>query len=180
MTRQTLFAVLPTVLLGAGLAFAQPADLAVAQTADLTCVKLDVKSGLQTNPYTTKIFYATKTVDLTIMAYFKQKPSRDHVLELKITTPDGFLYRSMSFPIAASTRQTGQRRVPGYPDPLPEQQMFSERGLAGVNQYRIEVPFPVAGTDIVSSGLYGKWKLDAILDGARTPCTQAFTFTLKP
>ena len=39
------------------------------------------------------------------------------------------------------------------------------------------VAFPVAGTSIVHSGLYGKWRLEAALDGAeRRICGPAHFF----
>ena len=185
MKRQSLFAVVAASLLGAALAIAQDASLA-AQSTDLACTKLDVRSAQEAKAFS-RTFSATKSVDLTIMAYFQKKPTRDHVLELRLTTPDGFLYRSMSLPIAASNRQASQRRIAGYPNPVREVEAIAEPvaaasagAMAISTQTKVEVPFPVAGTDIVSSGLYGKWKVDALLDGARTPCTQALTFTLKP
>jgi hypothetical protein len=39
---------------------------------------------------------------------------------------------------------------------------------------------PVGGTDIVSSGLYGRWRVEAYLDGAEQRCAQAAWFTLNP
>jgi hypothetical protein len=40
--------------------------------------------------------------------------------------------------------------------------------------------FPVAGTDIVSSGLYGRWRVEAYLDGAEQQCALPAWFTLNP
>ena len=185
MKHTRLVAAVSALLLGTGLAFAQQADLA-PKSADLACTKLDVGSAQEPRALA-KTFSATKTVDLAIMAYFAKKPSHDHVIEFKLTNPDGFLYRSMSFPIAASTHKASQRAIAGYPNPVREVEAIAvPASAAGVGtmavsgQTKVEVPFPVAGTDIVTSGLYGKWKVEAFLDGASTPCTQPLSFTLKP
>jgi hypothetical protein len=112
-------------------------------------------------------------------------------LELRFTSPDGNLYRSLARPIAAVGRAPGSRTLPDYPDPVPELEPIAEpvadasaetttEVMTVGSQAKVEVPFPVAGTDIVSSGLYGAWKVEAFLDNAAKPCLKAATFTLKP
>jgi hypothetical protein len=69
--------------------------------------------------------------------------------------------------------------VPGYPRPVAEKALARvTRGTATYSA--VSIPFPVGGTDIVSSGLYGSWKVQAHVDGADSPCAPAVTFTLRP
>jgi hypothetical protein len=37
----------------------------------------------------------------------------------------------------------------------------------------------VGGTDIVSAGLYGTWKVEPYLDDAAAPCAEALSFALR-
>ena len=171
MTHHRPLLALSTLLLGAGAALAQPADL--------TCMALDVVAAGQPSA-ARKSFSATRTIDLTVVATFKELPSREHLLELVFTSPDGFLYQSMAFPIAPAGRVAGHRRIPDYPNPVSELRVATETGADGLARNMVTVPFPVAGTTIVSSGLYGRWTVEARLDGARTPCTRGLTFTLTP
>jgi len=192
MTRQRLSAGLSTLLLAATWAGAAPSKA-------LTCVMLSVTSAQERFASAKKGFSATKTLDLTVALTLSPKPDRDHVLELRFTSPDGNLYRSLARPIAAVGRAPGSRILQGYPDPVPELEPIVEpateasaeatteaaaetttEAMAVGSQAKVEVPFPVAGTDIVSSGLYGAWKVEAFLDGAAKPCLKATTFTLKP
>ena len=71
------------------------------------------------------------------------------------------------------------RSVEGYPRPL------AQKALTQVSRGRslfaaASTTLPVGGTDIVSSGLYGRWRVEAYLDGAEQRCAPAGFFVLSP
>jgi hypothetical protein len=70
------------------------------------------------------------------------------------------------------------RRIEGYPQPLPEQELQATR-VAGARRYRVTSRLPVAGTSIMTSSLYGKWKVVPHLDGDLRPCGAASSFSIK-
>lgn len=144
-----------------------------------SCSKLLVSSANENRGRAATLFSATKTVDLTLTALFQPKLSGDHLLELRLFTPDGNLYRSMTVPITSTARTPGGRSVAGHPRPVVEKVLSKYRDATG-NFLQASVPFPVAGTDIVSSSLYGQWRIDAYLDNAPAPCVRAATFTINP
>jgi hypothetical protein len=161
-------------------AFALAASLALAPAAwaagDVTCVTVETAS-LPASHGAAGHFSARAILDLTFTVLFRPDTSGDHLLELDVFTPDGHLYRSLAVPITASNRSAGSRRVPGYPRPLQEQKLA--RVTRGNSPFlAVDVPFPVAGTDIVAAGLYGTWRLEARLDGRRNPCANAVSFSL--
>jgi hypothetical protein len=145
-----------------------------------TCVSVEISSGTSAAAATAKPrFSVSKTLDLTFTVLFPVSTSGQHVIELRVFTPDGQLYRSMAIPIVDGTRAATSRTVPGYPRPVAEKALA--RVTRGTTAYSAAaIPFPVGGTDIVSSGLYGQWKAQAHVDGADSPCVSAVAFTLNP
>jgi hypothetical protein len=124
-------------------------------------------------------FAVTSIVDLTFTVLFPSRTAGAHLVELRVFTPDAQLYRSLSFPVADSRQASLTRSVAGYPRPLPQQPLV--RGARGRSLLlAASTAFPVAGTDIVSSGLYGRWRVEAYLDGAEQRCAPAAWFTLYP
>ncbi len=97
-------------------------------------------------------FRATRVVDLELEARLLHHPKRDHSLQLRLYTPDGFLYQVLD------TRAV--------------------RGRAGFSRY--EARLPVAGTSIMTSGLYGRWRVVPHADGAREPCGIGRSFVIRP
>ena len=123
-----------------------------------------------------KGFSATKVIDLTITASLDSAVGGDHVLSFDVFAPDGSLYRTFDVPFS-TTRQSPQLQgVEGCPRPLPEAVATSAAAAPG--QRSVSVALPVAGTDIVSSSLYGSWRARARLDGAPTPCSSGGDFLL--
>lgn len=161
------------VLAVAGLA--SPAPLWAGR--DISCVKLEVSSAAESHGVAADRFSARATVDLTLTVLFRPDAAGDHLLEIDLFTPDGQLYRSLEVPITAADRSAGWRKVAGYPRPMKERKL--QRVLRGNSAFlAVSVAFPVGGTDIVANGLYGRWKVDARLDGLRSPCLKAATFTM--
>lgn len=152
-------------LLTTGAAFAAPKPSCV--TVEVST--LSSKAGIP----------VSKTIDLTFTVLFPAKTPGDHVVELRVFTPDGQLYRAMPVPFTDGTRAATVRKLPGYPRPVAEKVLTST--LRGKVEYSaVAVPFPVAGTDIVSAGIYGRWAVQAHVDGEESPCAAATPFVLIP
>jgi len=160
-----------TVAIGASLAFAAPPEFA--------CTQLSVSSAAEPRTNAVKGFSATKTLDLTLSLTFNDNPSTDHVAELKIFTPDGALYRSITLPIPAASKEAVERVLPDYPRPIKERHLINISTQAA-KAFKLDFTLPVAGTDIVANGLYGSWSAQPFLDGKPKPCTKTLTFKLKP
>lgn len=170
------------------------AGAATAQSAARSCSKVEVSSGQTATqgqaPFTVQgprptfvggspRFSVTKILDLTFTVLFPTKTDGEHLVELRVFTPDSHLYRSLAIPVAGRGRALGARSVDGYARPLPQQALSRVARGRGFFE-AASTTFPVAGTDIVSSGLYGRWRVEAYLDGAEQRCTPAAWFTLNP
>ncbi len=134
-----------------------------------TCLSILVSSQEETHGHPGARFSATKTTDLTFQVMLAHSLTGEHVLELRTTTPHGYLYRSISVPVVVGGSGADSRRVPGYPHPIrvvpPIEFSYQNAGVL-----RVDVPFPVGGTDIVSGSLYGRWQVQGFLDGSQQPC----------
>ncbi len=173
----------------AGAAHAQ----AQAEAPARSCVRVEVSSdqaparavGSPDRPVTNGVvvassprFSATKILDLTFTVLFPPNLEGEHLVELRVFTPDGQLYRSVPMPVARGPAGP-VRAVEGYPHPVaqkPLTQVSRGRGTFAA----ASTTLPVGGTDIVSSGLYGRWRVEAFLDGAEQRCAPAGFFVLSP
>lgn len=127
----------------------------------------------------TQAFSATKILDLQLAALLRTRLQGDHTLEMKVYTPRGHLYQVLTVPFSAAAVSAARTRlVEGYPEPLREQPMTAVRH-EGVRRYSVSTRLPVAGTAIMTSSLYGRWRVDAHLDGSLAACASK-TFTLQP
>jgi hypothetical protein len=159
---------------------------ALAQAPVRSCVRVEVSSGSTATPTPVSTlvtvsprFSVTKVLDLTFTVLFPVAIDGDHLVDLRVFTPDGQLYRSLAVPVAKRGGPNLTRSVAGYPRPLPQQTLT--RAARGKDLFAAaSATFPVAGTDIVSSGLYGGWRVEAYLDGAEQRCAPAAPFTLNP
>jgi hypothetical protein len=105
-------------------------------------------------------FSAREILDLEFQVVVPAAAS-SAALELKVFTPNGHLYQALSVaPTGSSPSSSAGRRKPRY--------------------RTLTAPFPVAGTTIVNSSLYGTWRVEAYLDGQRSPCAKPRAFVLKP
>ncbi|MEM7350943.1 MAG: S8 family serine peptidase [Acidobacteriota bacterium] len=136
-------------------------------------------SAWQGGEPTASTFTATNILDLDFQIHFTQALEGDHLLRLRLSTPKGHLFQEVTLPIATDPGRRGaSRRVPGFPRPLP---IRTTESLGGIDtEQLITVPWPVAGTPIVSSSLYGEWTVAAFLDDSNLPCSSPTTFRLAP
>jgi hypothetical protein len=73
------------------------------------------------------------------------------MLRLRVYAPSGFLYQVLAVPVAA-----------------------------GRGHRRIEARLPVAGTSIMASGLYGRWRVVPQVDDSSEPCGPGRPFVIQP
>ena len=124
-------------------------------------------------------FSASRSADLIFHVLFDRSLEEEHVVTLKIFTPHGHLYRRLDVPLAPAKGEgpVGARTLPGYPYPVPVQKPHTV--TVGEQSYQaVDVSFPVAGSAIVTSSLYGRWKVELFLDGAAQPCGEPTVFDL--
>jgi len=96
-------------------------------------------------------FRATRIVDLELEARLHWRSKSERRLQLHVYTPGGFLYQVLELPLDRASR----KRV-----------------------YKARLP--VAGTSIMTSGLYGRWKVVPYADDAREPCGKGRSFVIRP
>lgn len=115
-------------------------------------------------------FSATRSADLIFHVQFDGSLNGDHVVTLKVFTPNGHLYRRYDVPVASGmTKRSKTRQLPGYPYPVPVQSTNMLKA-GGRTSESVDVSFPVAGSTIVTSSLYGRWKVEVSLDGGTNMC----------
>jgi hypothetical protein len=108
-------------------------------------------------------FSASSVLDLKIETALSPALKGPHQVEFRLFTPNGHLYQALPATVTAPAPATDRRNRD-----VARQQMASAM-------------FPVAGTTIVSSSLYGEWKVEAFLDGERTvACTKPISFVIDP
>jgi hypothetical protein len=186
------------LILGAVLALAQAATAAPPHRAPTTppdesfagqCLAVAVSSP--ETPSARVSFSATRILDLQLGTVLRSRISGEHVLNLKVYTPKGHLYQQFDVPfrgsgvgtaggVASEVSEAGprMRRVDGYPQLLPEQDLVAARTPSGQRGYRVSARLPVAGTSIMTSSLYGKWKVVPYIDGDVKPCGAATAFSI--
>jgi hypothetical protein len=176
----------PPVVASIALASGLVAGPALAQAPARSCIRVEVSTSGPGAPLsrsalvgTVPSFSATRVLDLTFTVLLPAGLEGEHVVELRVFTPDAHLYRSLAVPFARGARANAVRAVEGYARPLP-QQALTQVGRGGSLFGAVAAAFPVGGTDIVSSGLYGRWRVEAYLDGAGQRCAPAAPFTLTP
>ena len=96
-------------------------------------------------------FSATRILALDFETRLSERRAHEHTLRLRLYTPSGFLYQVLAVPVAADR---GHRRV--------------------------EARLPVAGTSIMASGLYGRWRVVPQLDDSSVPCGPGRHFVIRP
>jgi hypothetical protein len=133
-------------------------------------------------------FSSRQTLDLLLRPRFRRNVPGEHVMQLKVFTPGGFLYQVITVPFAgdgagtrAETSAAPQTRVvPGYPRPLEVQRLAPVRSSSTTRaEYELRARLPVAGTSITLSSIYGAWSVQAFLDGRAEPCGPATRFTIR-
>jgi hypothetical protein len=146
------------------------------------CLAIATSSPQQAGGAFASTFSATKVIDVDLTVLFTQgvanRYTGDHVLEVKIFTPKGNLYQSISVPFSYDKTKKGQKNsVAGYPQPV-DVKVLTEMTYQNGKQYGVNVTLPVAGTPILNNSLYGTWTAQAFVDGDRLPCSQTSSFTI--
>ena len=125
-------------------------------------------------------FSAARSADLIFHVLFDRSLDEEHVVTLKVFTPNGHLYRRFDVPLSSGNGNPSEsaRHLPGYPYPVPVH--ATRTVMAGGRKFEsVDVSFPVAGSTIVTSSLYGRWAVEVYLDGAADPCGKPTFFHLR-
>ncbi len=120
------------------------------------------------------VYSANEVLDLRFLVHFSQWVRRNPPgsLELRIFTPRGHLYQSVSVPIAAEESHESRREMKGHRHPLK----VAKARRMGRDALVVEgPPLLVAGTDITQSALYGAWRVEAWPAGSSRCCQVRFT-----
>lgn len=161
-----------------GFAFASAGDAAAVKpvkkpkrcSADVRVV--DAAAPNRSPPNRT--FSAIETVDLLFEVVLHRLKAGEHLLRLELFTPQGHLFRPLSIPFSTSAKpKRSKRRLPGFGRPVEVR--LAQRSRRG---HVVRLRFPIAGTTIVRSGLYGTWTMTASLDGKPVILCGDATFTI--
>lgn len=125
-------------------------------------------------------FSAARSADLVFHVLFDRSLEEERVVTLKVFTPNGHLYRRFDVPLASGNENSPEsaRHLPGYPYPVrvPKPKTVKVNGRKFES---VDVLFPVAGSTIITSSLYGRWNVEVFLDDAPDPCGKPTFFHLK-
>ena len=155
---------------------------------DGRCAGVSITASDRTAPPKDMTFSSRQTVDLVLRPRLRRDVHGDHVMEVKLFTPGGFLYQAIALPFAgAAAKDAGaqqaaaptHRVVSGYPRPLEAQRLVPARGSSRRGEYELHASLPVAGTSITMSSIYGTWSVQTFLDGQAEPCGPATRFTIR-
>lgn len=156
------------------------AATAPAQEAPGLCATVEVVPITATGPLDpAETVDGRHTLDLRLDVYLEGVAAGDHLVELRLNTPAGHHYQTLTAPVTTTTKRTPTtRRVPGYPRPLPEK-VLQPAVHAGLDDPLLLVlSLPVAGTPMISSGLYGDWQIEVLLDDQPMDCFNPSGFEL--
>jgi hypothetical protein len=168
------------LMIGALVVMAQVAapDLpAAGRRSRAECIAVRVTSPQTANKVAGGPFSATQILDIRFGTLLRRELPGPHVLALKVVTPRGHLYQTLTVPFTAAGQSQGERMVDGYPRPLREQETraVSEEGFTG---FELSATLPVGGTAIVTNSLYGEWRVEPQLDGVS--CGNEARFEIRP
>jgi len=110
-------------------------------------------------------FSAAEIMDIQLRTRVSSKLEGRHSLEFRIYTPNGNLYQSMKLQFDAAAVETPPA---------------NGRSRGNRRYHEVSTLLPVAGTSIVSSSMYGTWRVEAFLDGAEQGCSRPKKFVIEP
>lgn len=119
---------------------------------------------------------AAATDDLTVAVLLPFPLSGDRVLRLEYRTPRGHRYQGVAAPVSEIPKLV---HLPGYPRPIPAR-VPARVQVEGQPASRVELSFPVGGTSITASSLYGTWRIVPYLDDEERPCGPPATVEILP
>lgn len=168
----------------AALAFAASAlaGPATAAGSPKACIGLSVDGERETSRQgAVSRFSASKVLDVSLEAHLHPLIDGDHLVTFRLFAPSGNLYQALDVPTASPGKtEEKERSVRGYPHPVKVVRPVPGANKNGNASNRIDVPFPVGGTAIVTRGLYGTWRLEAVLDGDPKDACPAEVFEIVP
>jgi hypothetical protein len=164
------------------------------------CLGVRVTASDRALPPKNLTFSSRETLDLLLRPRLRLDLPGEHLMQLKVFTPGGFLYQVMTLPFVGAAPPDGRERpgwtgnraaaraadpppprvVPGFPRPLETQRLAPVAGGSATRaEYELRARLPVAGTSITLSSLYGTWSVQPYLDGKPEPCGPAVRFTIR-
>jgi hypothetical protein len=170
--KRTMFLVLAAVTSSASFS---------AAAAEPQCIGVTAGSAAQRGRPVTPVFSATQVVDVDLEVLFSPaaalRLTGHHVVEVKIYSPKGNLYQSISIPFSFDRNRPLERRLDDYPEPVALRTPVA-RTYNRSRHYGVAVTLPVAGTPILNNSLYGLWTATAFIDGARSTCGAPMKFRI--
>lgn len=158
--------------------------IAAAGTADAAeglCPVFSISSVEQPEEFAAIKYSVVETTDIKVHIAFPEQFQEEHVISLKFYTPSGHLFRQMDVPVTPDIGREGPaqtRRLPGYPYPVTVAVPEVKR-VDGESVPSIEVRFPVGGTSIESSSLFGTWRVNGMVDGVERRCFRPAVFAIS-
>ncbi len=137
-----------------------------------TCERIIVRGAQARSPQVHPEVSARRSPDAEFNILFPDAFTGEHLLRLELRTPRGHLYKRQTVPITDDPQAKPARRVRGYPRPVAVH-MLQPDPRAGSNGRVVKVRLPIAGTSITTSSLYGRWRIEVFVDGARQGCAAA-------
>jgi hypothetical protein len=158
---------LALVLAAAPLTAEEPSGRFLPPTRRSECL---VQVGSPEAPRRHHTFRATKILDLEFSTTLRKRVEGEHVLQLRVYTPRGFLYQTLAVPF--------ERARDRKPEPGPARAVKAR--YFEPEPTDLTARLPVAGTSIMASALYGKWTVVPHLDGSPEPCGPGRSFVIRP
>lgn len=119
---------------------------------------------------------ASATDDVTVAVLLPFPLGGDRMLRLEYLTPRGHRYQAVAAPVSETPKLV---HLPGYPRPTPAR-VPARVQVEGQPASRVELSFPVGGTSITASSLYGTWQIVPYLDDEERPCGPPATVEILP
>ena len=168
-----------TIVVCIALAFFGLGGVVVAEAAEHMCATFEVSSVESPQPVGTGDFSAVKTSDIIVHVVFPDEFKEEHVITVRFQTPNQHLYRVIDVPIAPlGTRAPGTRKLPDYPYPVEVKVPTETKDVSGETVVSVQIRFPVGGTSIVTSSLYGEWHVTGLIDGRELRCFRPLTINI--
>lgn len=157
-----------------------PEAKAIDKARRSRCARVTVSTVERPNARGRRRFSASSSADLVFHVLFNTRLEPEHLVTLKVFTPNGHMYRQYDVPVESELTKKSKptKKVGGYPYPV-KVQVARPVEVDGTKLKVVSVPFPVAGSTIVTSSLYGKWRVEISLDGAARPCGRPRYFTIR-
>ena len=129
-------------------------------------------------------FSASEILDIVFKTRLWRCPEGDHLLELKLYTPNGHLYQVLTIPVsvgakAATAKAKKAVKVDGFPKALEAQSVETNMNKA-TKRHFATATLEVAGTFITTNSLYGTWEVAAFLDGEQIRTIGNRRFKIQP